>query len=152
MTYKQAYDLIIEAYFRNEIQPYRGEFCFCGTLADADASWQGLENYQTLNGYNRIEFFVMERCLLATLRKQTIGGDVSGDNIYAIFDGSDDEKLRKQIQKHPNYENALFNGMYDALCALKQIHLERGEIIDEPIETFKKRELSQSKPMQPTTI
>lgn len=47
-------------------------------------------------------------------------------------------------KKHPyneQYEAALFAGMSAALDVLKQIHIERGEVIDE-VPVFTKRQLA----------
>jgi len=46
MTYKQAYDKIIDAYFKDEIKPMDSNFCFCGTLHGAKRGWRsGDKNY-----------------------------------------------------------------------------------------------------------
>ena len=36
MTYNEAYSKIIDAYFRDEIRAMDSNFCFCGTLTDAE--------------------------------------------------------------------------------------------------------------------
>lgn len=143
MTYKQAYDKIIDAYFKDEIQPYNAGLCFCGTLAGCDSEWQGLYGEETIMGYLGHEYLKMERALLENIKTGTVGGSVYGDNIYIAGYSEIINDVRKIVQTHTNYESSLFKGMSAALDVLKQIHIERGEIIDEPIETFKKRELSQ---------
>lgn len=122
MTYNEAYDKIIQAYFRDEIKPYKANFCFCGTLCDNSYNWHGQTHpvksksyHFDYNGYSGAEFVEMESALL---------GCLSG---------------KPQCDK-PNWENALFLGMTAALEVLKQIHRERGEDVDS-LPALKKRKL-----------
>lgn len=39
LTYRQAYDKIIDAYFKGEIRPMEAMFCFCGILSDNSSVW-----------------------------------------------------------------------------------------------------------------
>lgn len=128
MTFKEAYDKIIEAYFKDEIKPYDIEFCFCGTLAyNGNTVW----NFWTNDVYSKNELEEMEYVLLKKISDLTIGGN-------DIFQGS--PKNRHKVLGHPEYENAVFCGMRAALDVLRKIHESRGEVI-EPFE-FKKRELA----------
>ena len=127
LTYKQAFDKITEAYIKDEIQPFRNEFCFCGTLADGSAGWR----HRNINGYSVLEFVKMEDALLNTISANTGGGP---SWFRALICTSD-------MVEHSNYEDAIFLGMCAALEVLKQIHIERGEIIDET-PTFTKRQLA----------
>lgn len=132
MTYKQAYDKIIDAYFRDEIRPYVSEFCFCGTLA-GDASWDKNPNdtYQVINGYSIKEYKRMERALMVKLGVKAF-----------TFSWLPDTGVN---DSNPEYEAALFAGMSAALDVLKQIHIERGEVIDE-VPVFTKRQLAKPEP------
>ncbi len=121
ITYKEAYDKIIQAYFKDEIQPYNAKFCFCGTLANG-SGW-----YSGQGGYSYKEYTNMEVALLHTITKEFAKLHIWGLNEY--------EKAN-----HPEWENFLFEGMCAALEVLKQIHIERGEIIDEGLN-LTKREL-----------
>jgi hypothetical protein len=124
-TYKQARDLIIDAYFKDQIQPLDPTFCFCGTLSH-DSKWR----YQ-LNGekypYTPVEYARMERRLLEAVWGNRIDPYSSSSTFLQFFPSR-------------QYEEDLFKGISDALDELKQIHIERGEIIDEAPE-FTKREL-----------
>lgn len=146
MTYKQAYNKIIDAYFKDEIKPFDAEFCFCGTLCKKRSSfWLG-------SGYSNKQLRMMEGALLVTLQKKTVGfiGEpvwvrdmcLPGDQL-AFHLNNQEGVTEFQILEHPIYEDALFSGMSAALDVLKQIHIERGEIIDE-VPEFVKRELLQS--------
>lgn len=121
LTYRQAYDKIIEAYFKDEIEPFDSEFCFCGTLAP-DFDWKYNKGGYP---YTNDEYVNMESTLLKVICKTTIG-------------------FMKARQFDSNYENALFAGMSAALDVLKEIHRSRGEDVDGEFTPFTKRELVKS--------
>ncbi len=137
-TYKEQYDKIIQAYFRDEIKPYRMSFCFCGTLTGGNSWTRYIDN--SWSPYKGKEFSAMENALLSTIKKLTIGGDP-----LEIFLGAYGQR---EVANHPNYETALFEGMCAALEVLKEIHISRGEKIDEEIPQFTKRNLSTNKENQ----
>jgi hypothetical protein len=124
MTYNEAYNKIIDAYFKDEIKPFHPAFCFCGTLCENKAEWYGISLFESTmggvfssshhasHGYTGQHFERMESALL---------------NRLCFVD-----------QKSDNWEDALFKGMCAALEVLKQIHLSKGEIIDE-VPEFKRR-------------
>jgi hypothetical protein len=124
MKYSEAYDKIIQAYFKDEIKPWDASFCFCGNLCDKSNSWYLKSGYENNNhvshGYKGKELHRMERALLDTLYS------------LKIFAGTPTNT--------PSFENGLFKGMSAALDELKQIHIERGEVIDET-PAFNKRQL-----------
>lgn len=120
MTYNEAYNKIIDAYFKDEIKPMDTKFCFCGTLCDNTKVWYGgIVLRLASHGYNGKEFLDMEGALFGGIRK-----------IDGLGWGS------KAIS-----EDALFSGMCAALDVLKNIHRERGENVDE-VPQFTKRSLS----------
>jgi hypothetical protein len=133
-TFQQAYSKIIDAYFKDEIRPYSKTFCFCGTLGIIDNGY-GYGTWDKTK-YSSDEYNKMEWALLSTIRDQTIG------DVGYIFGGrkmEDGRLSRFHIQEHPNYEEALFNGMCAALEVLREIHRGRGEITEGM--TFTKRVL-----------
>lgn len=134
LTYKQAFDMITEAYIKDEIKPYDNEFCFCGTLSH-DSNWRWEDYHKEFSyPYTNKEYLRMEYPLLHTLRNKTVG-EIEGYSMFLpCFD------VDKNVINHPNYENALFEGMCNALDVLKQIHIERGEDVDESLK-LPKREL-----------
>lgn len=143
MTYPEARDLIIEAYFKDEIKPYKARFCICGTLCGS-CYW----NSET---YSMGELRRIEGALLLNLRKLTFGidekeilmlPDMEDGSILVYYEPLQHLDLSDEIPYHPNYENALFESMSAALDELKLIHEEKGEIID-PSPTFKQRQLKQ---------
>lgn len=127
LTYRQAYDKIIEAYFRDEFEPFDAQFCFCGTLCGGSTEWHintgcdlSKSYHNDFGNYSGKEYVAMETALLRPLT------DYGGSRKYEI--GS------------VMHETALFEGMCAALEVLKQIHRERGEDVDE-VPLFNKREL-----------
>lgn len=123
MTYNQAYNKIIEAYFKDEIRPYEAPFCFCGTLCNGSSSWRRIEYkgifsgdiHNDFLGYTGKEYADMEKALLLPLL-----GCMSGGNTY---------------------EDKLFEGMCAALDVLKEIYIGKGEIIDEDLGLVKREKL-----------
>lgn len=123
MTYKQAYDKIIRAYFRDEIKPNSYEFCFCGTL-HGNRDWDVDER----GSYSIPQYRAMEAALFSSFPETDWRYSMPSLDIPAP---------EKNI---PQYEEKLFLGMSAALDVLKQIHIERGEVIDET-PVFTKRQL-----------
>lgn len=128
LTYKQAFDKITEAYLKGEIEPFYPEFCFCGTLCNGRDSWQNSSFRQRFHQYSWDEYGRMERALFSSMPG-------------VIWVGNGDIDIDRHPSNNPNYETILFEGMCAALEVLKQIHIERGEIIDE-VQVFTKRQLA----------
>lgn len=123
MTYQQAYDKIIQAYFNDEIKPYECRFCFCGNLCDKSYAWAEMNPPY----YSTREYREMESALLDTINDYY-------QNISIPLEDSDPNTW-------PNYEEVLFSGMSKALDVLKNIHRERGEDVDQATTPFTKRQL-----------
>lgn len=126
LTYRQQYDKVIEAYFKNEIKPWDAQFCFCGNLCNKTDDWfepfkGDNEPHNNSHGYSGWELHNMERALLDTLKKR-------GFDCRSLTDCAE-------------YEDALFSGLCASLEVLRQIHIDRGENVDEDIPAFTKREL-----------
>lgn len=141
LTYKQAYDLLIDAYYKDEIKPYDASFCFCGNLNENNRSWLSHDDkctthYDGIN-YNGKELWLMEDALLSHLNKElyTDGKYTMFSKDYSFEDGW---VVRKDTTKYENYEDVLFEAFCKALDVLKQIHIERGEVIDEVCELSKR--------------
>lgn len=114
LTYSEAYNKIIEAYFKDEIKPFNSEFCFCGTLCYNKSDWN-ISTYSRVHAdfgnYTGVEYVKMERALLDALKMG--------------------EFLRYCNPWDSGYEDLLFAGMCAALDVLKEIHRSRGENVDE---------------------
>lgn len=122
-TYKEQYDKIVEAYFRDEIKPYEPKFCFCGNLCDNTDRWFNYfspSKHNPSHGYGGVQLFKMEAALLDTIKNEL--------SLDEFNEWSDEFDSCKEPEKHPQYETALFNGMTAALEVLRQIHAERGDV------------------------
>lgn len=129
LTYQQAYDKIIQAYFKDEIRPLEPLFCFCGTLSQ-NSEWAFCHKSNDAYPYSVAEYCKMERALFSSFH-----GFEWRPCLCTIYKGSGDPE--EYINQN---EQALFEGMCAALEVLKQIHRERGENVDD-VPVFKKREL-----------
>src|ERR1035438_8380540 len=103
LTYQEAYNKIIDAYFKDEIEPMDPEFCFCGTLSP-DRFWYICGN-QKYN-YSKIEYTLMEEALFSGFPE-------------VEYVGITDIEIDGQIHNVENYEDKLFNGMCASLEVLK---------------------------------
>lgn len=123
LTYSEAYDKIIDAYFRDEIQPNDAEFCLCGTICGSD-KWHvsTMRAHNPCLGYRGDDFIKMEIAFFEPILK-----------INPLF--------LKDGRKPAGFENALFLGMSAALDVLKEIHKSRGEDVDQISKPFTKRQL-----------
>lgn len=129
LTYREAYDKIIDAYFKNEIQPMNMHFCFCGTLSP-EKGWKDADSHRKREyPYSYEEYTTMERALFSGMTE-------NWDNPQFI------KMMQYSQTSHPDYEEQLFKGMSKALDELKKIHIERGENIEET-PAFIKRQLKE---------
>lgn len=132
LTYKQARDRIIEAYFKDEIQPMNCNFCICGTLHGSGDWWRSKEGPYSLEEYRRLEFALLLRTINFNSRLRCYHNNIAG------FEKSlTSEELAQ-------YEIQLFVGMSAALDVLKDIHLSWGENIDKE-EVFAQRKLEHAR-------
>jgi hypothetical protein len=133
MTYNEAYNKIIEAYFKDEIRPFDPDFCFCGTLNRNNNSWCNLyHDSSVVPEYQPMEFVKMESALLTPFIKIS-------NNVERV--GDDPGEWSGHVCPSTlGYEDALFAGMCAALEELKAIHKSRGENVDE-LPKLTKRQL-----------
>ena len=126
LTYKEAYDKIIQAYFNDEIRPMNCKFCFCGTLSPDERWALKRTGSEVVYPYTYDEYNRMENAL------------------FGITPLSSTNRLRTFAERGPwsaeVYENALFEGMCEALDELEEIHRERGEDVDS-LPALTKRQL-----------
>src|SRR5687768_15931127 len=107
LTYKEAYDKIITAYFRDEIKLMDHSFCFCGTLNGGEGWNRGGDQ---VRHYSSANYERMERALFSSfpdLQYWSIG------SLQCFSAVPRDSK---------EYEDRLFSGMCAALEVLKDIH------------------------------
>ncbi len=133
-NYREQYDKIIQAYFRDEIEICDSEFCFCGTLSPTGRKWNTSPNFSWgKDSYQDHKYDHPQPYTLSEYKRME----------WALVDTKNDYAAHNGIRS--DHEDAIFMGMSAALEVLKQIHISRGEKIDEDIPQFTKRELSTNK-------
>lgn len=167
-SYKKMYDLITEAYIKGELNPYQCEACFVGNMCGNQGNWSGVSKNTPLfygstgvvdwlkeseqfitrkfNGfYTPEDIAEIEYNFLRVLDDNcpVYGGGLTRIKMIfgsATYGGIGYLYAAFSRKTNPNYENALFLAMESTLNFLKEIHISKGEIIDE-IPVFNKREL-----------
>lgn len=144
MTYKEAYNKIIAAYFKDKIQPYDAHFCFCGTLGyTRDSSKQHSQSpaaFWDSTLFSVEEYTKMEYALLSPLRDKF--APECGIYLNSRHDVTYNVHVRiHNMRKNPDYEDVLFEGMCKALDVLKEIYIKRGENVDD-VPVFIQRKIT----------
>jgi hypothetical protein len=132
-TYEQQFDKITRAYIANELNPYEVCGCFVGILLNGNDDWicgRDLSHGVITCNRSGVEYATM-----------CIQDEANG--FYTLQEVLDLEKnfmalLTNVHSRH--YEDCLFIAMESTLEMLKQIHISKGEVIDE-VPVFEKRKL-----------
>lgn len=137
MTYKEASEMIIAAYFADQINVNNAEFCFCGTLCGNSERWAFPLPGEELP-YSYDEYGRMEAALFSVFDvKWVCNGTIKILTPYRMHN-FDQCRWFDRFLTTQKGEQKVFEGMCAALDVLKQIHIERGEVIDE-VPEFKQR-------------
>lgn len=132
-TYEQQWQKLTTAYLNNELRPFSSSFCLCGNLCDNSDDWFNRNcSHRAINvpldtkhhdygQYTGQELFDMEDALLQTIHKQC-GTTSKYDKLCTNKD-----RLKYFVEHHPNFEDALFEGMCNALEVLRKIHESKGD-------------------------
>lgn len=154
MEYLKQREKIVQAYFKNKLNPYSGCACFVGNLLNNTTKWTQCRVFTDDDGFlasDKVEitklaqfkyylrnesnsFYTPEQIIkletnfLKTIRDNTVKG---------VMDSIDD------AFQHPNYEEALFKAMDSTLDLLLEIHIANGDksVIELEKPVFVKREL-----------
>ena len=155
-NYKTAFDRITTAYLNDVLNPWINCACFVGNLLNNDESWAHgrgfFMNIPMLNNenccwqmrecinknaegfYSPLDIVKLETKFLNEIEKYLNTG-TSVVRIYANIEGS-----VKRKDHLPEYEDALYQAMVVTLEELKQIHISKGEDVDNSL-SLKKRKL-----------
>lgn len=150
-TYKKAFDRLTEAYINGKVNPLDSCCCFVGNLLDGDRKWRyAVNGTGNLTGDERcllisqeginlnaegfyipVEVVELENIFLRTIRRYnestpSINSDISS-------------KIGRNVPLSDMEECAIFEGFKVTLDRLKEIHISKGEVIDEDIPVFVKR-------------
>ncbi len=149
-SFKQQFDRLTEEYIHNRIEPLQNCACFVGNLLGGKSGRWGL--VRDVNGYGNgcikdvgspgyivgaLMIMISGYTIKDILRlENTFLGTINHDGIINTFYNNHE----KNLAALPDYEDRLFNAFVATLDVLRQIHIEKGEVIDE-IPEFKKRQL-----------
>lgn len=131
LTHKEARDKLVEAYLNDKIHPYDITSCVCGILNDHKGDWFSCvvthtalrcHYHNDTQYYSGVELYDMEHALLQHLHE-----------VFKNKTKYDPHVNKVHISKLPNYEDELFIGFCKSLDVLKEIHIRRGENVDEDI-------------------
>jgi hypothetical protein len=125
-SYKEQFDKLTRAYINDEVEPYISCSCFVGNLLNNKSVWdfgrRVIGNIETDASCLR----VAQNCI-----------DRESSGLYSVKEIVDLE-ARFMLCVDNHNEEGLFNAFSKTLDLLKQIHLSKGEIIDE-VPEFKRR-------------
>lgn len=133
-TFKEQSEKIIQAYLKCEIYPGDACACFVGNLLNNKVEW--------IDGRHSFEYGKVEphEYMRATAIKCI---NLESNSLYTLQDILKLEEnfmIRVSMKYAGSYEDRLFNSMISTLEMLKQIHISKGEVIEDEI-TLQKREL-----------
>lgn len=135
-SFKQQFDKLTEAYIRGEVNAFTGCECFNGNLENRTTQWtevKGGKNIISPNvNYTGLQYTEMEHAFMEPIRVFLRRNVHSGSSKTWIDD------YNKSSVVNADYEAALFQGFQDAIEILRQIHISRGEEVDD--RAFVKRE------------
>lgn len=145
ITFQEQYNKITKAYYKNELNPMDGCACFIGTLLNNDNSWEAVRLCDTRLGYfyesfkitmmynEKLETWVTKEEAIIFITK-------TSENLYSVKNIIDMENNFLGIwDKGNKTEDSLFKAMESTLEMLKEIHISKGEVIQD--YNFTKREL-----------
>lgn len=105
-TYQSQYEKLIQAYFKDEIEPMNPFKCFCGVIANNNGMWLYQDKKESKEPYTLEEFRRVEAVFLF---------GINAIDIKFLTDGK-------------YTDEGLFNGLLRGLEELKLIHLEHNEL------------------------
>lgn len=155
-TFKEQFDKLTEAYIRNEVNPWSPCQCWVGNLLNNQSGWidgrwmlgkvKSPENIPAWIGIDdKAEIMRLVHNARSCVKEQSNGLYTLEEivELEAIFmTGMEAFGASITIPKNPTpeYEEALFKAFEKTLDRLKEIHIAKGENIDES-PVFTKRQL-----------
>lgn len=152
-TYAQQYDKLAQAYINCEVDPFVPCGCFCGNLLNKKPDWViGRESYNFVNHTGDILNVVT--CDTGRIVNSAVCVFEESEGLYDLTDILELERTFMatymkgcgytqviQAKGEPINEDALFAAFEVTLEKLKELHIAKGEVIDET-PAFVKRELA----------
>jgi len=146
-TYLEMYNKIVGAYMRNELNPFKPCACFIGNMLNGKSGWACARSFdENGRGHKEIYFFSEETIKQSNLALEEVNSFYTIEDIIYLEDLFLNTLHNKWIKMYPfevkmlhDYEDRLFRAMEVTLEALKELHIEKGEVVENPI--FTKRQL-----------
>lgn len=126
-TYKEQYDKITRAYFRNEIEPYLNCACFIGNLLNNTDKWNAMRDCITGNKMTPV------------VDAKTLDPVFGFYTIEEICEMENNFLDAIENYSYTGWENSVFYAMSSTLDMLRKIHESKGEITE--VQSFTKRQL-----------
>lgn len=142
-TFQEQYNKIVNAYYKNTLQPHNSCACFIGNLLNNNDTWHKgrtlLDNTSFLSPYVKIgewsgegyDNYVQEakECLM-----------LECNNLYSMKDIMKMEQhFLRIVNSRQGCEETLFRAMESTLLILRELHESKAEVIQD--YNFTKREL-----------
>lgn len=155
MNYKEAFDKLTIAYIGGQVNGFDNHFCFCGNLENNTDYWKDkilsdryfrrgeLHNKFEASGslainYTATEYEHLELAYMEPL-KDFFSKMPKNYNLHEYGVGGWIHDYNIKGDYNAEYEEANHKGFVDALEVLKQIHISRGEDVDEGLKLIKKQ-------------
>lgn len=142
-TFKTQFDKLTRAYIENKIIRTDSCFCFVGNLLNNNSNWaNGRGDIYWTDGTRNIsaEDCIISKKIISEVIIKEAGGLYTPIEIIMLEGEFMSNGRPDQYIDDIDAEEALFRGFEKTLELLKQIHISKGENIEEQFE-FKKREL-----------
>lgn len=150
LTYKQAYDRLTEAYIAGKVEPFNPCSCFIGNLLLTD-NWMELRNgwseckvnkgrnplFINYENYTNIEIVRMEHIFMKEYVMNHPTGKGKNFSTLIMYYSGEDYVINRMANSGID-EEALFKAFCVALDELREIHLSKGEDLEE-VPVFKRR-------------
>lgn len=147
-TYKEQFDKLTRAYINNEVEPWECKACFVGNLLNNKSDWRFCRSAIDLSSTIPMMRKDCPYLSVDTIRKE-------GRKLYSLYDiASLEAFFLHHLTENggtrmlkwtgatltETEENALFTAFEKTLEMLKEMHISKGEVIEET-PVFTKREV-----------
>lgn len=143
ISYNEQWNKLTTAYINNEVQPYIACACFIGNLLNNTSTWMdGRLGFDFKN--NKVDGIQELPHVIRSIKRES-KGTYTQKEIYQLellFLKTISDETKRECCDADNYEDALFKAFELTLDLLKEIHLSKGEIVEE-VPQFKQRKINQ---------
>lgn len=151
-TFKQQFDKLTTAYIENKVEPWEPCGCFVGNLLNGHEAWTYGRKYSNFSPLllEGINYHIGLQCVLEQSKGLYTMEDIcriekafmtplkQGLKAYQGITHVPSLIEALEYEQTAGYEETLFTAFSNALDVLREIHLAKGEVIEET-STFKPR-------------